>query len=89
MSSTLNGKTVFRTFCTYPAKAATSLGATRDIPLGLENGVYFNDLSVRCEQLIFTLSAKSFKKCMLNTLFFYFPVLVNSIAPKDILSPIY
>ena len=72
MSSTLNGKTVFRTFCTYPAKAATSLGATRDIPLGLENGVYFNDLSVRCEQLIFTLSAKSFKKMYVKYTFFLF-----------------
>ena len=50
-----------RDLCMVPAKVANSLGATRDIPLRLENGVYFNNLSVRCEQLIFTLSAKSSK----------------------------
>jgi telomere length regulation protein len=54
-----------RDLCMVPAKVANSLGATRDIPLRLENGVYFNNLSVRCEQLIFTLSAK-LSKGMLN-----------------------
>ena len=48
-----------RDLCMVPAKVANSLGATEDIPLGLENGLYFNNLSVRCEHLIFTLSGKS------------------------------
>lgn len=71
-----------RDLCMVPTKVANSLGTTRDVPLGLENEVYFNNLSVRCEQLIFTLSAKS-SKGMLNTQFFYFPALVKSIASKD------
>jgi telomere length regulation protein len=48
-----------RDVCMVPAKVANSLGATGDIPLALENGLYFNNLSVRCEHLIFTLSGKS------------------------------
>lgn len=67
-----------RDFCMVPTKVANSLGATRDIPLSLENGVYFNNLSVRCEQLIFTLSTKS-SKGMLNRQYFYFPAFVNSL----------
>jgi len=58
-----------RDLCMVPAKVANSLGVTGDIPLGLENGVYFNNLSVRCEQLICTLSGKS-SKGMLNTQLF-------------------
>lgn len=50
-----------RDLCMVPAKVANSLGVTGDIPLGLENGVYFNKFSMRCEQLIFTLSGKSSK----------------------------
>jgi telomere length regulation protein len=73
-----------RDFCMVPDKVANSLGATRDIPLGLENGVYFNNLTVRCEQLIFTLSAKSSKGITV----FYFPALINSIAPKDVVPSI-
>lgn len=72
-----------RDLCMVPAKVANSLGATRDIPLRLENGVYFNNLSVRCEQLIFTLSAKLSKGMLNIQLLFYFPVLVNLIAFKD------
>lgn len=60
-----------RDLCMIPAKVANSLGATRDIPQSLENGVYFNNLSVRCEQLIFALSAKS-SEGILNTQFFLF-----------------
>ena len=59
-----------RDLCMVPGKVANSLGATREIPLGLENGVYFNNLSVRCEQLIFTLSAKS-SKGMLYKVFLF------------------
>ena len=76
-----------RDLCMVPAKVANSLGATRDIPLGLENGVYFNNLSVRCEQLIFTLSAKPSSKGTLNTHLFYIS-LVNSIASKDVVPSI-
>lgn len=50
-----------RDLCMVPAKVSNSLGATRALPLRLENGVYFNNLSARCEQLIFTLSASSSK----------------------------
>ena len=70
-----------RDLCMVPTKVANSLSATRDIPLGLENGVYFNNLSVRCEQLIFTLSTKS-SNGMLNIHFLI--LLVNSTASKDI-----
>jgi telomere length regulation protein len=54
-----------RDLCMVPAKVANSLGVTGDIPLCLENGVYFNNLSVRCEQLIFRLSEKSSKGMLL------------------------
>ena len=57
-----------RDLCMVPAKISNSLGIMGDIPLGLENGVYFNNLSVRCEQLIFTLSGKP-SNGMLNALF--------------------
>ena len=69
-----------RDLCMVPTKVANSLGATRDIPLGLENEVYFNNLSVRCEQLIFTLSVKS-SKGMFNTqfLFIFLPSLTRSL----------
>jgi telomere length regulation protein len=57
-----------RDLCMVPAKVANSLGVTGDIPLGLENGVYFNNLSMRGEQLVSTLSGKS-SKGMSSTLF--------------------
>ena len=65
-----------RDLCMVPAKVANSLGVAGDIPLGLENGVYFNNLSVRCEQLIYTLSGKSSKGKYVNY-FTLFPALVK------------
>ena len=76
-----------RDLCMVPAKVANSLGVTRDIPPSLENGVYFNNLSVRCEQLIFTLSGKP-SKGMFSTVFFYFFTLVDPIAPEDMIPSI-
>lgn len=64
-----------RDLCMVPAKVANSLGVSRDIPLGLENGIYFNNLSMRCEQLIFTLSGKSSEG--VSSMQFYTPVLVD------------
>ena len=75
-----------RDLCMVPTKVANSLGTTRDIPLGLENGVYFNNLSARCEQLIFTLSAKPSKGMLKHS--FFFPALVYSIAPEDVVPSI-
>ncbi|KAF8964663.1 telomere length regulation protein-domain-containing protein [Flammula alnicola] len=49
-----------RNICMVPAKVANAVaGKGEDVPPVLENAPYFNNLSVRCEELIFSLSTKS------------------------------
>ena len=41
-----------------PAKVANALGEKSDVPPLLDQATYFNNLSLRCESLIFSLSSK-------------------------------
>lgn len=48
-----------RDICSVPAKVANAvLGAKGEVPLLLENKTYFDNVSLRCEALIFTMSTK-------------------------------
>jgi len=47
-----------KNICMVPGKVANARG-TGDVPPMLENGAYFNNLSIRCEVLIFSLSSSS------------------------------
>jgi len=50
-----------KNICMVPGKVANAFAArgTGDVPPTLENGAYFNNLSIRCEMLIFSLSSSS------------------------------
>jgi telomere length regulation protein len=50
-----------KNICMVPGKVANAFAArgTGDVPPMLENGMYFNNLSIRCEVLIFSLSSSS------------------------------
>jgi telomere length regulation protein len=48
-----------KNICMVPGKVANALEGGSDVPTVLENGAYFNNLSVRCEVLIFSLSTKA------------------------------
>jgi telomere length regulation protein len=45
-----------RNVAAVPAKVANAAGRDTPIPPELEQGEYFNNVSLRCEYLIFTLS---------------------------------
>ncbi|KIM48937.1 hypothetical protein M413DRAFT_438113 [Hebeloma cylindrosporum] len=45
-----------KNICMVPGKVANARGTAGDVPPMLENGMYFNNLSIRCEVLIFSLS---------------------------------
>ncbi|KAF8163004.1 telomeric DNA binding protein [Crassisporium funariophilum] len=53
-----------RDLCMVPAKVANALGGGEGVVGGLENGVYFDRMSVRCEELIWSLSLKSSKDAL-------------------------
>jgi len=48
-----------RNVAAVPAKVANTAGRSTPIPLELEQGKYFDNVSLRCEYLIFTLSTAS------------------------------
>lgn len=65
-----------KNICMVPGKVANAFAArgTGDVPPVLENGMYFNNLSIRCEVLISSLSP-SLSSDSTSTLFVHFIIL--------------
>ncbi|GBE82448.1 telomeric DNA binding protein [Sparassis crispa] len=56
---TITWEDCVRNAAAIPGKVANAMGGTGNIPPELEHGTYFNDLSVRFERLVYSLSTNS------------------------------
>ncbi|KAF9036760.1 telomere length regulation protein-domain-containing protein [Panaeolus papilionaceus] len=65
-----------KNLCMVPVRVANAIAGTRDIPVGLENGVYFENFGTRLEELVYSLSLKD-DKAALGPLSYLLTKLVN------------
>ncbi|PPQ63332.1 hypothetical protein CVT24_006705 [Panaeolus cyanescens] len=49
---------VVKNLCVVPVRVANAIAGTRDVPMCLENGMYFENFGKRLEELIYSLSLK-------------------------------